>query len=49
MLEYDRYDISEGVDVNKKNLSKDWIFVIIGILKMLVLSMNHVFVMAVMI
>ena len=48
MLEYDRIDISEGVDVNKKNLSKDWIFLIIGILKMLVLSMNHIFVMAVM-
>ena len=49
MLEYDRIDISEGVDVNKKKLSKDWIFLIIGILKMLVLSMNHIFVMAVMI
>ena len=49
MLEYDRIDISEGLDVNKRNLSKDWIFLIIGILKMLVSSMNHIFVMAVMI
>ena len=24
MLEYDRVDISEGIDVNKINLSKEW-------------------------
>ena len=30
MLEYERIDISEGIDVNKKNLSKNVIFVIIG-------------------
>ena len=24
MLEYERVDISEGIDVNKTNLSKEW-------------------------
>ena len=51
MLEYDRIDISEGNDVNKTNAnkSKNAIFVTIGILKILVLNMSHVFAMAVMI
>ena len=49
MLEYERIDISEGIDVNKKNLSKNVIFVIIGMLKMLVLTMKIIFVMDVMI
>ena len=49
MLEYDRIDISVGIDVNKTNASKNVIFVTIGILKMLVLSMNHIFSMVVMI
>ena len=52
MLEYDRIDISEGIDVNKTNLSKyqkDVIFVAIGILKILVLNMKNIFAMAVMI
>ena len=49
MLEYDRIDISEGTDANKTNASKNVIFVTIGILKILVLNMNHVFAMAVMI
>ena len=50
MLEYERIDISERIDVNKTNLSKKKvIFVIIGILKILVLSMNHIFAMVVMI
>ena len=36
MLEYDRYDISEGIDINKTNLSKEcdicnyWYFKNIG-------------------
>ena len=47
MLEYDRTDISEGIDVNKTNALKQ--FVTIGILKILVLSTNHIFAMAVMI
>ena len=49
MLEYDRIDISEGTDVNKTNASKNLIFVTIGILKILVLNMSHVFAMAAMI
>ena len=47
MLEYERIDISEGIDVNKTNLSKK--FVTVGILKILVLSMNDIFAMIVMI
>ena len=47
MLEYDRIDISEGIDVNKTNLSKECDFVTIGILKILVLSMRSVFAMVV--
>ena len=31
MLEYDRIEISEGIEVNKTNASKNVIFVIIGI------------------
>ena len=41
MLEYDRIDISEGIDVV--------IFVIVGILKILASSMNHIFAMVVMV
>ena len=47
MLEYDRIDISEGIDV--KTHQKNVIFVIIGIFKILVFNMNHIFAMAVMI
>ena len=49
MLEYDRIDISEGIDVNKTNGSKEydiyhyWYFKDIG------LSMKHIFAMVVMI
>ena len=49
MLQYDRIDISEGIDINKTNASKNVIFVIIGILKILVLSANHIVAMAVVI
>ena len=31
MLEYDRIDISEGIDINKTNKSKNVWFAIIGI------------------
>ena len=47
MLEYERIDISEGIDANKTNLSKECD--IIGILKILVLNMSLIFVMVVMI
>ena len=49
MLEYERIDISEGIDVNKTNLSRECAFVTIGILKILVLSVNHIFVTVAMI
>ena len=49
MPEYGRIDISEVIDVNKTNASKKLIFVTIGILKTLVLSMSHIFAFAVMI
>ena len=50
MLEYDRIDISEGININKTSAShqKSVIFVTIVNLKILVLSMNHIFAMAVM-
>ena len=49
LLEYERIDISVGIDVNKTNLLKNVIFVTIGILKMLVLTMKIIFIMDVMI
>ena len=44
MLEYDKIDISEGINVNKTSASKEC-----DSLKILVLSMNHIFAMVVMI
>ena len=49
MLEYDRIDISEGIDVNEQVDQKNVIFVTIGILKILVLNMRSIFAMVVMI
>ena len=49
MLEYDRIDISEGIDVNKRSASKECDICHFGMLKIWVLSMNHIFVMVVMI
>ena len=49
MIDHERIDISEGIDVNKTNSSNNVIFVTIGILKILVLNMNLTFVMDVMI
>ena len=48
MLQYDRNDVSEGIDIDKTNKSKKCMFAIIGILKMLVIDFNHIFVMVVM-
>ena len=46
ILGYDRIDISEGIrQMHQKNVT----FVIIGILKILFLSMNYIFAMVVMI
>ena len=49
MSEYNRIDISERIDVNKKICQNNVIFVAIGILKILVLSMIHIFAMVVII
>ena len=49
MLQYNRIDISEGIDVDKTSASKECDIVSIVILKILVLSTNHIFAMAVMI
>ena len=50
MLEYNRTYILEGINVNKTNASKECdICVTIGILRIFVLSMNHIFEMFVMI
>ena len=43
-LEYERIDISEGIDIHKRSGSKNVCFVITGTLKMLDLNLNHVFV-----
>ena len=45
MLEHDRIDVSERIDINKTNASKNVIFVIVGTLKILVLNMNGIFAM----
>ena len=47
MLEYDRIDILEGIDVNTTNTSKNVIFVIIGTSKTLLLNVNHIFAMVI--
>ena len=49
MLEYDRIDISEELMLIKQLHEKSVIFVTIGILKILVLSMKSIFVMVFMI
>ena len=48
MLEYDRIDISEGLMLIKQMYQKNGIFVTSSIFTILVLSMNHIFVMVVM-
>ena len=49
MLEYERIDISEGIDVNKQVCWKNAILATIGILKILILNMSLIFAMVVMI
>ena len=49
MLEYERIDISEGIELIKQIYQKSAVFVTIGILKILVLNMNLIVVMDVMI
>ena len=49
MSQYERIDISEGIDFNKSNKSLKCMICHIGILKTLDLNINHMFVMDVMI
>ena len=42
MLEQDRIGISEEIDVNETNASKECDNVTIGILKISILRMNHI-------
>ena len=46
MLQSDRIDVSEGIDINKTDASKECMFCIVGILKM-VLKLNHIYVIVV--
>ena len=49
MLEYDRIDVSERINISKQMHQKNVKFVIIGTLMILVLNMNHIFAMVVMV
>ena len=49
MLQYEKIDVSEGIDVNKTSASKECELVTIGFLKMLDLNLKNMFVMDVMI
>ena len=50
MLEYDGIDISEGLDIKKKQMhQKSVTFVITGTLKILVLNMSRIFAVVVMV
>ena len=44
MLQYEKINISEGIDINKTSTSKNVCFVINGTLKMLDLNLNYMFV-----
>ena len=49
MLEYDRISISEGIDVNKTNASKECDICHYWYFKILVLSISHISAIAVMV
>ena len=49
MLQYEKIDVSEGIDVNKTSASKGYELCHIGFLKMLDLNLNNIFVINVMI
>ena len=49
MLQYEKMDVSEEIDVNKTSASKECSFVTIGFLKILDLNLNIMFVIKVMI
>ena len=45
MLEYERINVSEGINIHKSNKSKECMIFIIGILKILVINLNDILVM----
>ena len=47
MLQYDRIDISEGIDINKTDASKECIIVINVIWKRFAINLSNTFVMVV--
>ena len=49
MLQYQKIDVSEGIDVNKTSASKNVSFVTIGFLKILDLNLKNMFVIDAMI
>ena len=49
MLQYERIDVSEGIDLNKSDKSKECMICHYWFLKTLVINMNHIFVINVMI
>ena len=49
MLEYDRIDISEGIDINKKKHLENVVYVSSIISYVKIVSMDHFYVMVVMI
>ena len=49
MLQYEKIDVSEGIDVNKASASKNVSFVTIGFLKILDSNLRNMFVINVMI
>ena len=44
MLQYEKNDVSKGIETNKTSASKNVCFAIIGILKLLDLNLNSMFV-----
>ena len=44
MLQYEKMDVSEGIDINETSTSKNVCFVIIGTIKKLDLNLSHMFV-----
>ena len=48
MLQYEKIDVAEGIDIIKPVHQKNICFVAIGILKMLDLNLNHMFAINVM-
>ena len=48
MLQYDGTAVSDRIDIDKADASKEYIFLVIGILRMLLINFNHIFAMVAM-